>query len=229
MEYDKNNNSSFQCQYMRLRVKVDVRLLLKQQTKVKNKGGYWCTVNFKYEILSLFFFVCGILGHLEQKCEIHFAMKEDNGVRVWNNEIRADTRRYNRGPSSRWLKHEGSDGGSSGTGNNNINSDPKHVAQAAGTTSVEHIQLCGNTQSLVVHESGIGVNKNNSQLFYVMGNNILSLNSSSHNNHIQKTKSWILIPPLNPRQPNYYQMISMAHLKLTCLLISLSGSRIRSL
>lgn len=88
VDYDKNNNSSFWHQYMRLRVRVDVRLSLKK-TKVKNKGGDWCTVNFKYEKLSLFSFVYGILGHSEQRCEIHFATNEDNRVRWRSNETKA--------------------------------------------------------------------------------------------------------------------------------------------
>ncbi|MCH85964.1 DUF4283 domain protein [Trifolium medium] len=39
VEYDKNNNSSFWRQYMRLRVQVDVRQPLKKDSRVKNKGG----------------------------------------------------------------------------------------------------------------------------------------------------------------------------------------------
>ncbi|PNY08666.1 hypothetical protein L195_g005197 [Trifolium pratense] len=46
VEYDKNNNSSFWRQYMRLRVRVDVRHPLKKDSRVKNKGGEWCTVKF---------------------------------------------------------------------------------------------------------------------------------------------------------------------------------------
>ncbi|XP_058732616.1 uncharacterized protein LOC131604171 [Vicia villosa] len=80
VEYDKNNNTSFWRQYMRIRVKVDVRKPLKQSTKVKNKGVDWCVVNFKYEKLSIFCFVCGLLGHSEQRCEVQFAMTEDDGV-----------------------------------------------------------------------------------------------------------------------------------------------------
>ncbi|XP_058772586.1 uncharacterized protein At4g02000-like [Vicia villosa] len=79
VEYDKNNNSSFWRQYMRLRVKVDVRQPLKKNTRVKNKGGEWCTFIFKYENLGLFYFVCGVLGHSEQRCEVRFAVDEDNG------------------------------------------------------------------------------------------------------------------------------------------------------
>ncbi|XP_058775429.1 uncharacterized protein At4g02000-like [Vicia villosa] len=102
VEYDKNNNTSFWRQYMRIRVKVDVRQPLKQTTRVRNKGGEWCVVNFKYEKLSTFCFVCGILGHSEQRCEVRFAMAEDTGVRGWSNEIRADNKRFVV-PSSKWL------------------------------------------------------------------------------------------------------------------------------
>ncbi|XP_058732855.1 uncharacterized protein At4g02000-like [Vicia villosa] len=104
VEYDKNNNTSFWRQYMRLRVRIDVRQPLKQQTRVKNKGGKWCIVKFKYEKLSLFCFVCGILGHSENKCEIRFSMEEDDGSRGWSNDLRADLRRSGGGSSSKWLK-----------------------------------------------------------------------------------------------------------------------------
>jgi 14-3-3 protein epsilon len=70
VEYDKNNNSSFWRQYMRLRVIVDVRQPLKKNTKVKNKEREWCTVDFKYEKYEIFGFVCGIMGHAENKCEV---------------------------------------------------------------------------------------------------------------------------------------------------------------
>ncbi|GAU39012.1 hypothetical protein TSUD_378880 [Trifolium subterraneum] len=93
VEYDKNNNNSFWRQYMRIRVRVDVRQPLKKETKVKNRGGEWCTVNFKYENLGVFCFVCGVLGHAESKCEIRFGMANDDGIREWFNELRAEPRR----------------------------------------------------------------------------------------------------------------------------------------
>ncbi|GAU30590.1 hypothetical protein TSUD_392810 [Trifolium subterraneum] len=112
VEYDKNNNNSFWRQYMRLRVRVDVRQPLKKNTRVKNIGGEWCTVNFKYEKLGVFCFVCGVLGHAENKCEVRFAMERDDGNRDWSNELRAEPRRRGSRPTSRWLKEES--GGSSG-------------------------------------------------------------------------------------------------------------------
>ncbi|PNY14983.1 hypothetical protein L195_g011673 [Trifolium pratense] len=111
VEYDKNNNSSFWRQYMRLRVRIDVRQPLKKNKQVKNSGGDWCTVNFKYEKLGVFCFVCGILGHTENKCEIRFAMESDDGVRGWSNELRTEPRRRSGRPTSRWLKDEGGSNG----------------------------------------------------------------------------------------------------------------------
>ncbi|MCI06737.1 hypothetical protein A2U01_0027797, partial [Trifolium medium] len=89
LEYDKKNNSSFWMQYMRVRVKVDVRQPLKKDTKVKNMAGEWCTVNFKYEKLGVFCFVCGIMGHAENKCVVRFNMENDDGSRGWSGDIRA--------------------------------------------------------------------------------------------------------------------------------------------
>lgn len=63
VEYDKNNNTSFWREYMRLRVRIDVSQPLKKLTRVKNKGGDWSMVKFKYERLNVFYFVCGRLGH----------------------------------------------------------------------------------------------------------------------------------------------------------------------
>jgi hypothetical protein len=107
LEYDKNNNSSFWRQYMRIKVKVDVRKPLKKDTKVMNMAGEWCTVNFKYEKLGVFCFVCGILGHAENKCEVRFEMENDDGVRGWSREIRADPPHRAGGRlTSRWLREE---------------------------------------------------------------------------------------------------------------------------
>ncbi|GAU14523.1 hypothetical protein TSUD_250650 [Trifolium subterraneum] len=106
VEYDKNNNSSFWRQYMRIRVKVDIRQPLKKDTKVKNRVGEWCMVKFKYEKLGIFCFVCGIMGHAENKCEVRYSMEQDDGIRGWSAEIRADPRRQGGRPVSRWLREE---------------------------------------------------------------------------------------------------------------------------
>jgi hypothetical protein len=107
LEYDKNNNTSFYRQYMRVKVRVDVRKPLRIEKKIVVNGGAGGVVKFKYEKIGLFCFVCGILGHSETKCEILYAMERDDGRRNWSNEIRADARRPGGRIDSRWLREEG--------------------------------------------------------------------------------------------------------------------------
>jgi hypothetical protein len=117
VEYDKNNTTSFWRQFMRIRVRIDVRLPLKKATRVMNKQGEWCTVKFKYEKLGMFCFVCGIMGHAENKCPVRFEMEEDNGVREWSADLRADSRKLGGKFTSRWLRDErGSHDGAASSG-----------------------------------------------------------------------------------------------------------------
>jgi hypothetical protein len=69
---------------MRIRDKVDVRQPLKKDAKVKKKEGGWSIVNFKYEKLGIFCFVCGIMGRAENKCEVCYAIEQDDGKREWS-------------------------------------------------------------------------------------------------------------------------------------------------
>ncbi|GAU39328.1 hypothetical protein TSUD_60790 [Trifolium subterraneum] len=106
VEYDKNNNTSFWRKYMRVKVRVDVRSPLKIEKKIKLNGGNGGVVKFKYEKLGLFCFVCGRLGHAENKCEVKYAMERDDGRRTWSNEIKAEVRRPGGRVGSRWLHEE---------------------------------------------------------------------------------------------------------------------------
>jgi hypothetical protein len=128
VEYDKNNKGSFWREYMRIRVRVDIRQPLKKDSKVKNQGGNWCTVNFKYEKLGVFCFVCGLIGHHENRCAVRFSMTEDDGSRAWSKELRAEPRRRSGRQTSRWLMEEESSrnvqGGGSFHGSNEDQRDP---------------------------------------------------------------------------------------------------------
>src|SRR6266487_3230977 len=106
VEYDKNNNTSFWRKYMRVKVRVVVRTPLKIEKKIKLNGGKGGVVKFKYEKLGLFCFVCGRLGHAENKCEVKYAMDRDDGRRSWSNEIKAEVRCPGGRVGSRWLHEE---------------------------------------------------------------------------------------------------------------------------
>ncbi|XP_057779491.1 uncharacterized protein At4g02000-like [Salvia miltiorrhiza] len=83
MEYDSTNSSGVWRQYMRVRVGIRVTDPLKRFKKLKQKDGSTFTVNFKYERLNVFCFLCGRLGHSESFCELMFNEGSKDTVREW--------------------------------------------------------------------------------------------------------------------------------------------------
>ncbi|MCH88761.1 hypothetical protein A2U01_0009653, partial [Trifolium medium] len=101
IEYDAKND--LHSKFMRLRVKIDVNLPLKKEWKVRSMGGEWVTVNFKYERLGIFCFMCGVVGHTDKKCSKLFELEVDDGVRGWGNDIKPEIRRGG-ATMNKWLK-----------------------------------------------------------------------------------------------------------------------------
>ncbi|PNY09838.1 hypothetical protein L195_g006396 [Trifolium pratense] len=162
VEYDKNNNSSFWREYMRIRVKIDVRLPLKRNTKVMNKEGKWCLVNFKYERLGTFCFVCGVMGHAENKCEVRFSMEQDDGTREWSAEIRAEPKSRGGRLASRWLREDrggpGKQAGGDGVGNSSFSAstnlaDPTHAEVDPGAFQGHQNCQIPNQSTLITRQS----------------------------------------------------------------------------
>jgi 14-3-3 protein epsilon len=169
MEYDKNNNSSFWRQYMRVRVKIDVRQPLKKDTKVKDREGNWCTVNFKYEKLGIFCFVCGVMGHAENKCEVRFSMENDDGRREWSGDIRAEQRRGAGRQTSRWLREERVAGDSLSGGARGFRGESTLGTPSMGSTHAD-VELNSQDQPF---------NTNNALVAHKV-NSLLHCQSSSH-------------------------------------------------
>jgi hypothetical protein len=106
LEYDGNNNSSFWREYMRLKVRFDIRQPLKIGNKIKANEGEWCVVNFKYEKLGTLCFVCGVLEHNENNCEVRFSQPDVMIPKRWANTIRAVPWRPGGRTSSQWLRED---------------------------------------------------------------------------------------------------------------------------
>lgn len=80
--------------YKRIRVTLDMDKPLKKRMKIKKEGGEWSWVNFKYERLSTFCFVCGIIGHSDRDCGIVYANPEKDIVHAYGVWLRAVPRKY---------------------------------------------------------------------------------------------------------------------------------------
>lgn len=107
MEYDKNNNSSYRRQYMRLRVTIDVRKPLKRYKKILYGENKFTYLNFKYERLGNFCYICGLLGHTEKFCEKRFRVPAAEIVTEWGAWLKAPIQRTGEYTAARFLREVG--------------------------------------------------------------------------------------------------------------------------
>lgn len=94
--------------FVRIRVSLNVQKPLKRRLKIKREGEGWSWVNFKYERLGTFCFVCGILGHSERDCSIVYANADKIVERAYGIWLRAPSKNAAKLSSGvRWLKNTG--------------------------------------------------------------------------------------------------------------------------
>ncbi|MBA0566076.1 hypothetical protein Golob_010926 [Gossypium lobatum] len=95
---------------MRIRVRLDVTILLKKKKKILIGKEQIVYAYFQYEKLSLFCFICGKLGHGESFCPFRTRMDPSKIVFGWDISLRAAVRRRN-ATVSKWLREADSRGG----------------------------------------------------------------------------------------------------------------------
>lgn len=106
LEYDQSNNSSIWREYMRIRIKVNVRFPLKRKKKISRKNKSDFIVNCKYEKLGDFCFLCGLISHTERFCRKKLEEEASTTEREWGSWLRAPARRGSNQEQSKWLRDE---------------------------------------------------------------------------------------------------------------------------
>lgn len=105
LEYDGSNKGAVWKTYMHIRVEVDVLVPLKRKKKLKLGNSRSAVVNFKYEKLRTFCFLCGMLDHTESRCEKLFNAVDRIVEKGWGPELKAPDRFGRVLDGDRWLKH----------------------------------------------------------------------------------------------------------------------------
>ncbi|KAA3475748.1 nucleolin-like [Gossypium australe] len=104
MEYDGSNLGKENRNYMRIRVKIDVRRPLKRRKQILCYGKF-SYVKFRYERLSLFCFFCRRSGHNYSFCDAKMMLGTEVAEMGWDLSLRAQSRRAVT-TNSVWLREE---------------------------------------------------------------------------------------------------------------------------
>uniref|UniRef100_A0A803QJ80 Reverse transcriptase domain-containing protein n=1 Tax=Cannabis sativa TaxID=3483 RepID=A0A803QJ80_CANSA len=108
IEADKKNFKGNWRGYLKARVTIDVEKPLKRRMKVRTVGKEWFWVNFKYERVPLFCFICGIIGHSERFCEELFVKPIADIVKPYGEWMRANPIKSNHySIGAKWLRPGG--------------------------------------------------------------------------------------------------------------------------
>lgn len=91
--------------YMRIRVSINLRIPLKRRMKIKMAGDEWFWVNFKYENVPTFCFICGIVGHSEKFCSKLFEVAEGDITKPYGSWMRAPFRKQIKPIGAKWLRN----------------------------------------------------------------------------------------------------------------------------
>ena len=89
---------------MRIRVSTDVKQPLKRRMQLKKAGGDWMWVDFKYERLNVFCFICGLLGHTKKNCPSLYEQTTAITAKPYGHWMKAPTRRKLMNSSNCWLR-----------------------------------------------------------------------------------------------------------------------------
>lgn len=77
---------------------------LKRRMKLKKSEESWCWVNFKYEDVPTFCFICGMMRHNEKFCHRIFDMPIEQIEKPYGIWMKAEPRRRNHTIGSKWLR-----------------------------------------------------------------------------------------------------------------------------
>lgn len=100
---DKKNFEGGWKSFLRVRARIDITMPLRRKMKMKRIGGEAFWVDFRYERLPNFCFLCGLIGHTERYCQRMFDGVTDDTERLFGNWLRTAGRRPSTNYDNPWL------------------------------------------------------------------------------------------------------------------------------
>lgn len=107
IESDITNFVGVWREYLRVWASILLEGPLKRSMKLRKIAARWCWVNFKYEGIPTFCFICGMVGHGEKFCAKLFDTPLDKFEKPYGSWMPADPRRRSHTIGSIWLRMGG--------------------------------------------------------------------------------------------------------------------------
>uniref|UniRef100_A0A803NGP6 DUF4283 domain-containing protein n=1 Tax=Cannabis sativa TaxID=3483 RepID=A0A803NGP6_CANSA len=184
VESDKNNFMGLWRDYLRVRVTIQVDQPLKRKKKLQLMNGLVCYAHFKYEDLSTFCFICGILGHSERFCEVIFTTPPHMIKKYYSLELKAEPqRRRQHSIGAKWLR-EGPEVGSSSSGSQ-CERDKSGVSNYNGEQLMEDL-MCDENQLRSERIRSPLIKEGSNANMHKVGN---EMDFSINGNHLGQTES----------------------------------------
>nr|GLL37811.1 uncharacterized protein LOC109174453 [Ipomoea trifida] len=89
--------------FYRVRVAIDISKPLKKQMKLKRDNGSWAFVDFRFERLPTFCFLCGVIGHGDKYCPKNAHGYDPKAEKPYGAFMRARTRRTTPSTRLHWV------------------------------------------------------------------------------------------------------------------------------
>lgn len=158
IESDANNFVGVWRDYLRIKVSLKLDNPLKILMNLKKSESIWCWVNFMYEAIPTFCFICGMVGHGEKFCEKLFDTPIDQIEKPYGAWMRVGPRRRSHTLGSKWLRPGGI-----------IPANNKVVSSGSGVMEVVAVENADNGyQGKKVGNDGkgnqLGVNQGNGEI-----------------------------------------------------------------
>ena len=152
VSYDHVNNSGFWKSYMRIMVRLDVRLPLLRWKKIRKADAGLVIVRFQYERLGVFCYLCGLIGHTDVFCPRLFHEPEQEVKPEWGAWLKALVRR-NAQVVDKWLRDEpGMALGNTVSTFQGASSSVSNQGSTENTTAVNSLQLTLENVAISVQE-----------------------------------------------------------------------------
>lgn len=144
-------------EFMRIRVEINLAKPLKRRMKMKVTRDDWFWINFRYENVPSFCFICGVIGHTERFCSQLFENEEHEIVKPYGAWLRAPLRGQVKPIEAKWLR--------SGVPEVTSSSIPEISCDQVGRDEANH-----DPKNTPVYKDTVKVRENRGNLFFQNSN-----------------------------------------------------------